>query len=165
MSKKLQTLVIGFGSTLRGDDALGRIACERLRDVVDPRRVKVIDQAAPTPELAAEVAAAALVIFLDASVAGPAGEVVTHRLAAADPCHATAHSMNPQAIVALADRLYGHQPPAYLISFRGRSFDIGNHQLSSEAEAACALVVLRTLQLVEQEACTFGRNTPHLQVD
>ena len=95
MANEKQALVIGFGSTLRGDDALGRIACERLRDVVDPQQVKVVDQAAPTPELAAEVAAASLVIFLDASIDGPAGEVVARRLTAADSSHAMAHSLNP----------------------------------------------------------------------
>ena len=161
MSKKLQALVIGFGSTLRGDDALGRIACERLRDVVDPRRVKIIDQAAPTPELAAEIAAASLAIFLDASVDGSFDEVVTHRLASAASSHAMAHSLSPEAIVALTSRLYGHEPPAFLISMRGKAFDISDRQLSHEAEAACELVIQRTLELLEHEACNF----PQMQVD
>ena len=93
MAAQSQTLVVGFGSTLRGDDALGRIACQRLRTVVDPERVKVIDQTAPTPELAAEVALATRVIFLDASANGPTDEVVTCPLAATGLDYAMAHNL------------------------------------------------------------------------
>jgi hydrogenase maturation protease len=148
---KRQTLVVGFGSTLRGDDALGRIVCQRLRSIVDSARVKVIDQTAPTPELAAEVAAATLVVFLDASADGPADEVVTRRLNATTLDHAMAHSLALGTIVELADRLYNRQPPAYLISFRGESFGISDNLLSSTAEAACGSIIQRTLELIGHE--------------
>lgn len=151
MTPDRQTLVVGFGSTLRGDDALGRIACQRLRALVDPSRVKVIDQAAPTPELAAEVAAAALAIFLDASIDGPADEVVTYHLTSSGPSSPLAHRLDTGTIVELAGRLYHRQPEAYLISFRGKSFDIKDHLLSSEAEAACGVIVQRTLEIIGQE--------------
>ncbi len=151
MPAEMQTLVIGFGNTLRGDDALGRIACQQLRTMVEARRVRVVDQAAPTPELAADVASAALVIFIDAAHDGPRDTIATRRLTSSSPRQTMAHRIDPGTLVALAGHVYRRQPPAYLISFRGRSFDLCDNRLSPEAEAACKDIIQRTLELIERE--------------
>jgi hydrogenase maturation protease len=143
-----QTLVVGLGNTLRGDDALGRIAAERLRPAVDPNQVKVIDQCAPTPELAAEMSAVALVIFLDASADGPADRVVTRRLTESAAADSLAHRVDLGGLLGLARRLYGHAPEAYAVTFRGRSFDFSDTQLSQEAEAASHVLVREALRLI-----------------
>ncbi len=160
-----QILVIGFGSTLRGDDALGRVACQRLRTVVDPLRVKIIDQAAPTPELAADVAAASLVIFLDASVKGPAGRPVIQRLHQARHLNAMGHAFDLRAVVDLADRLYGRRPQTYLISCRGQTFDLSDNRLSNEAKAACNLIVQHTLELMGPATRRRDPDTLLMQAD
>lgn len=148
MDHQEKALVIGLGNTLRGDDALGRIASERLRLAVDSERVKVIDQCAPTPELAAEIAAASLVLFLDASADGPTDRIVTRRLSASDALEAMAHRLDPCRLIGLARHLYGRVPEAFAITFRGRSFEFNDHRLSREAEAACDSIVQATLQLI-----------------
>ncbi|MCA9265088.1 MAG: hydrogenase maturation protease, partial [Planctomycetales bacterium] len=96
-------LVIGLGNTLRGDDALGRLAAERLRQRVDPQRVAVIDLISPTPELAAEIAGADLVVFLDASIIGPVRQVVVQRLKAQDNDESLMHQCQPASLVRLAE--------------------------------------------------------------
>ena len=74
-------LVIGYGNTLRHDDGVGVRAAELMR--VDPRfaGVDVVTVHQLTPELALDVGAASLVVFVDADVSVPPGEVVVHRLA------------------------------------------------------------------------------------
>lgn len=143
-----QVLVVGLGNTLRGDDALGRIACDRLRLAVDPHEVKVIDQCAPTPELAAEMSAVALVIFLDASVDGPADQVVTRRLTECAAADSLAHRVDLGGLLGLTRRLYGHVPEAFAITFRGRTFDFSDCRLSPEAEAASHGLVQESLRLI-----------------
>ena len=91
MNQHQKTLIIGIGNTLRGDDALGRIAAERVLDAVDSQKVRVISQCALTPELAAEIAEVALVIFLDASADGPSDQILTRRLTATDAHEPMAH--------------------------------------------------------------------------
>lgn len=145
-------LVIGLGNTLLGDDALGRIAAERVRQQVDPRWVRVIDQVAPTPELAAEVAEASVVIFLDASVDGPEEHVVTRRLDTAEALPVSAHQLTAPAVVDLARQLYQHAPEAYAITSRARSLELADQCLSSSVERACDSLVAEALALVAQYA-------------
>lgn len=76
-----------------------------------------------------------------------------------------AHSLDAQSIVALADRLYGHRPPAYLISSRGRSFDISDYRLTREVGAACEQIVQRTLDILTQENHVSRPDNPQMQVD
>lgn len=150
MGKKLaKALVIGLGNELRGDDALGRIAARKLRDAVRTSEIQVIDQTAPTPELAAPIAESELVVFLDASVDGPIDEVVTQRLREPDSTQPMTHRCDPQALVVLARSLYGHAPPAFSVTFRGRSFDFGDCQLSPQAAAASESIVQATLAIIE----------------
>jgi len=141
-------LVIGLGSTLRGDDAIGRLAATRLRPLVDPQTVKVIDVCAPTPELAVEIAAARRVIFLDASVDGPSGQVAVRALTAPATAELLGHHLNPGGLLALAQQLYGQAGPAWTVSFRGESFDLSDAELSPAASAACEAMVAETLRLI-----------------
>ena len=142
-------LVIGFGNTLRGDDALGRIACQRLREHIDANRVTVIDQTAPTPELAVDVAKASLVIFLDASEDGPVDQIVTRVVDVSEVATVMAHRLGPSEILALAAHLYESSPPAYVISFQGKTFELSDNQLTAEADVACRQIVQCALELID----------------
>ncbi len=144
-----QVLVIGLGSLLRGDDAIGRFAAERVRRAVDPTHVGVIDQAGVTPELAAELEDVFLVIFLDASCDGPADEVVVRPLSAGAENVAMTHQLDPRGLLALASRLYGYCPEAYAITFRGQSFELADGHLSPQGTIAVGLLVDETLRLVQ----------------
>lgn len=154
-----QILIIGFGSTLRGDDALGRVACERLRALLPSPRVKVIDQTAPTPELAAQIAEARLVVFLDASVDGTPDTVVVRPTTRKMAQQGFAHSMTPAMLIELAEHLYAVRPRGYIVSFRGKSFEINGGGLSNEADAACDDMVRQTLQIIGREQCLDRKGT------
>ena len=152
MNQNDKTLVIGIGNTLRGDDALGRISAERVLDAVDSQEVRVISQCALTPELAAEIAEVALVIFLDASADGPSDRISTRRLIATDGHQPLAHRDDAPSLLALSGHVYGHIPDAFAITFRGRAFGLSDQRLSAEASAACDLVVRETLRLIDEHA-------------
>lgn len=147
-NRQAKILVIGLGNTLRGDDALGRIAAQRLRSVVDLRTVTIIDQCAPTPELAAEIGGASLVFFLDASIDGPTDQIVTSCLTASETAQAMAHRYDALTLLGLSQQLYGHVPETFAITFRGDSFDFSDCQLSPRAEVACDTIVEQTLRLI-----------------
>lgn len=147
---KPTALVIGLGNTLRGDDALGRIAAERVRSVADPEKISVIDRCSPTPELAAELCQVALAVFLDASVDGPADHPIVRRLERRDSGDPLGHRLDLGTLLDLSHQLYGHAPEAFAITFRGNSFDYSDRRLTSEAEAAVDQIVEQTLRLVDE---------------
>ena len=62
-------LVIGYGNTLRGDDGIGPAVAEAVAALGLPG-VRVIVAHQLTPELAADLADAQLVVFVDAAVGG-----------------------------------------------------------------------------------------------
>jgi hydrogenase maturation protease len=116
--------VIGFGNSLAGDDAAGPEAAARLEDqpgVV----VRIVHQL--TPELAAEVAAADRVVFVDAAVEGH--DVNVARLSTDAGTQASTpsitHALSPQAVLTLAGAVYGRIPPAFLVTIPGRRFALG----------------------------------------
>ena len=143
-----KTLVIGLGNTLRGDDALGRIAAERVRLAARPHDVKVIDRCSPTPELAMELSEVSRVVFLDASVDGPTDQVVTRRLNECKVSESLGHRLDIGTLLNLSRQLYGHAPEAFAITFRGRTFEFSDRRLTPEAEAAVEQIVEKTLRLV-----------------
>jgi hydrogenase maturation protease len=113
-------LVVGIGNLQAGDDGAGLAIAERF-DGQPGVIVKITHQL--TPELAAEVAAAGQVIFVDAAPVGRA--VCVEALAPGRPDSALSHVSSPQAILELARLLYGRVPPAHLVTIRGQRFDHG----------------------------------------
>ena len=143
-------LVIGYGNTLRGDDAFGPVVADRLRQTVDPDRVSVVTCHQLTPELAADVAACERVIFIDASLASPAGKLVCRPLSAADASGASlVHTFGPGQLIALADLGYGRAPPAMLLTVGGQHFDLGDRQLSPLVAAAVDPAVKSAVECIQ----------------
>ncbi|MGE0757709.1 MAG: hydrogenase maturation protease [Pirellulaceae bacterium] len=143
--------VIGIGSTLRGDDALGRIAACLLRERLDSQRVRVLDQSSLLPELAAVIAGASLVLVLDASVDGPPGEVIVRRESSesADPA---GHACSVSMLLQLTQQLYGTAPPLYSVRCRVPMFQCADYRLSAEAERACAQMVDCVVRLLQDQS-------------
>ncbi|MCL6552750.1 MAG: hydrogenase maturation protease [Firmicutes bacterium] len=120
-------LVIAWGNPLRGDDGAGA-AVARIVGARGGATVRVCHQL--TPELAADVAAASRVVFVDAA-AGPSGRrtaaptrrVRVRRLQGrhARPAGFT-HALTPEHLLALARALYGTAPPAFLVTVMGERF-------------------------------------------
>lgn len=137
-----RVLLIGYGNTLRGDDALGPMAVERLRTQLGNAEFVSCHQL--TPELAERLSACDLALFVDAASNGDPGTVEVKELSPepADEASLT-HHVNPAALLELAQALYGRAPRAMLVTGAGANFE-SNEGLSEKGQLAldeiCRLV-------------------------
>ncbi len=144
-----RVLVIGYGNTLRGDDAVGPLLSARLRQTIDSNRVLVMACHQLTPELASDLAACDRVIFIDASVDVPAGRIQCRPLAAsAADATPLVHSLGPESLLALTRLVYGRQPQAFLVSVGGLRFDFGDARLSPPVAAAIEPALQQIRELI-----------------
>lgn len=149
--RRQAVVVIGYGSPIRGDDAVGPLVADRLDQRVDDPCVTVISRHVLTAELAESLRDATLVIFIDASVDGNQGEVAVRSLVPrTDAASAMAHTLDAEALLGWTRGLYGKQPEAILVSIAGGSFDYANYHLSAAVEAAVEPMVQQTLMRIEQ---------------
>jgi hydrogenase maturation protease len=129
---KSELLIIGFGSSMRGDDAAGPHAARLLAQ--QGYRTKDVHQL--TPELAEDIASAREVVFLDAHSELAPGQIAIERLTSRP--NATApleHSASPAGLLRLTRRAYGAEPMAWLIGMGGSDFELSD-RLTPAAEIA-----------------------------
>jgi hydrogenase maturation protease len=143
-----RALVIGIGNTLRSDDGVGQYAAQRLAG--DPRlagaTVIAVHQLAP--ELVIDMAAADLLVVVDAGRGPTAGTFTVDQLRRSDePGEPWSHLFGPAGLVALAEDLYGNAPATYVVTVGVASVEAGNG-LSPAVEAALPLVVDAIANLV-----------------
>jgi len=126
-------LVIGYGNRLRSDDGAGARVAERLAS--DGVAVRVCDQL--VPELADDLKGRAVVVFVDAAASSKPGAVAFRRLGAfgAHETPGLTHDVGPEALLSLAERLYGAKPRAFLVTVGAASFAFGE-DLSPPVAAA-----------------------------
>ncbi len=127
-------MIIGYGNTLRGDDALGPMAIERLRPLLPDVECLSCQQLAP--ELAESLAECEVALFVDAACDGEPGAVRTVRLSPkSSDADTISHHVEAAALLELARALYGRAPQAVLVT--GAGADFGNHEgLSEQAQQA-----------------------------
>jgi hydrogenase maturation protease len=132
-------LIVGYGSPIRGDDAIGPLVADRLERDGVPAGVKVVSRHILTAELVADLVEHDRVVFLDAAVEGAPGEVRCRALAPdAGAMSTMAHFLDPRELLAWCETLYGRVPETFLVSACGASFDYANYVLTPTAEAAIA---------------------------
>lgn len=105
-------LILACGNPLREDDGVGpwlaQWAAERFS--TEPR-VHVLSCRQWTPELADDLAGASSVVFIDCSVASPAGKVTLLPVApAADARTPTNHHLDAALLLALTQQIYNALP-------------------------------------------------------
>jgi hydrogenase maturation protease len=134
-----RALVLACGNPLRGDDAVALHVAKALVTGFCDKETLVYSQHQWLPEMAEIISEVSLVIFVDASVELPAGEVATRRLQSGDsigPPQVMTHGMTPATLLAMARELYGKLPDeAYLVSIGCESFELSN-QLSESVRHA-----------------------------
>lgn len=120
----MNTLLIGYGNTLRRDDGLGFRVAEAVETWQIPG-VKALPCHQLTPELAADIAEADRVIFVDATLPqDPHSPIVVQRLLPkAGPSSLQGHHSDPKSLLSLTQALYRQQPIAY--SMLLPSWDMG----------------------------------------
>jgi hydrogenase maturation protease len=141
--------VIGYGNDLRGDDGIGpRVAA--LAGMILPD-VQAIATRQLTPELAEELARANLAIFVDARpVLREAVEAITlHPLVPTTDSATLGHTSDPRALLGLAMAIYGHAPPAWLLTVPAIAFELGA-PLSPVAEQGVRAALRQVVELLMQ---------------
>ncbi|WP_298440124.1 hydrogenase maturation protease [Geobacter sp.] len=154
-------LLIGYGNVLRRDDGAG-VALAGIVARGAGSEVRVIETQQLLPELAAELAAPGVTgaIFCDARPAGPPdGEPVRlSRIAPAFGGSSLGHHLDPEALLALAEHLYGAAPPAWLVTVAGHDFGHGEG-FSPEVRDALATAEEMVRALIARE-CRAERLIP-----
>lgn len=133
----MKILIIGYGSPIRGDDALGPLAADRLEARVLPEGVTVLSRHILTAELVADLVEQDRVIFLDAAVDVAPGEVRCQRIEPDETGVSTmAHFLDPRELLAWCATLYNRVPEAYLVTAGGVSFEYASYTLTPVADVA-----------------------------
>ncbi len=146
------TLILCFGNPLCGDDAVGWQVAEHLRAA--EIRARVVACPALVAEFAAVIAAAEMIIFVNARAGGTPGEVNCTRIHPASAPEAMQHGDTPAGLLALANARYHSRPAAYSITIAARQFEVGA-PLSPMVAAAVPHVVA-VIEAFAAQARRFG---------
>jgi hydrogenase maturation protease len=139
--------VLAFGNPLRSDDGLGWHAAEQLAEILPECNAEIRTSAQLTPEIALPISEAGLVIFIDATREGEPGELTCNQVTPQLVPVRFSHELSPEAVLALAQYMYGISPPAFLVSLCGDCFGLGE-----ELSPLVAAQLPRLVDLVAQLA-------------
>lgn len=121
-------LVFGWGNASRGDDALGPLFVERLRERLGEaadEHVQCLDDYQLQVEHALDLVGRQRVLFVDASLSCPPPFEATPLQPRRDPSFSS-HAMSPHAVLQVYLELHGQAPPpATLLAIRGERFELG----------------------------------------
>lgn len=150
----MKTLVIGYGNTLRGDDGVGYYVAEAVESWHLPE-VESCPCHQLTPELAADVAEADRVIFVDATTPqNPHSPIVVERIAAGENTSAfSGHHSSPQELLSMTQNLYSKRPVAYTLLLPSWEMSF-SETLSPIAELGFNQGLRRLRELLAQDKTT-----------
>jgi hydrogenase maturation protease len=139
-------VVIGFGNTLRGDDAAGRLVVEELSKR-NLENVELVSVTQLVPELAALVARANAAIFVDTSLESRTAPVEPQIVSEDPEIGETSHHMGPRDVMALTQTCFHATPLAWLVTIPGVDFE-STGKVSAKARAGAASAVDAVLNLI-----------------
>jgi hydrogenase maturation protease len=148
-----KVLIIGYGNSLAGDDALGYNVIRRIQDEYEAKGISVRYIHQLMPEHAEEISLHDSVVFIDAEEGSPAGRIRIAEVKKADlrDTSAAAHEYTLDSILLLAERLYNRLPRVYLVTVTGKSFEMGE-MLSAEVAAKLPEVLQIIKSIVQKES-------------
>jgi hydrogenase maturation protease len=135
-------LIIGIGSLIRGDDAVGRLAAIRLADLLRFDGILIMDCHQILPEHSELLSRAQHAFFIDASVNVPPGEIVVEGIEPSTNTDAGPHDLDPAGALGWSLRLYGRSPKAVLYAVGPQSMEI-SEKLTETVEKALEILVFR----------------------
>jgi hydrogenase maturation protease len=145
-------LILGYGNPMRGDDGAGFQAAQELAETDASEQLEVLPCHQLTPDLAEAVGRCELVIFIDASVQDPPGQICCRRLTPLSAAsRAFTHELTPEALLLWAKTLYGSSPGAFLISVGGESFEFGDGLSPAVAQSLPSLLACVRAQVAAPE--------------
>ncbi len=137
-AEPIPCLILACGNPLREDDGIGPHLAEWAADRwrADPR-IRIISRQQWTPELAADIATAHSVVFLDCSIDAAPGQVNLQPVQPAAPQFVPAtHHSGATELLALARDLYNAAPQKALLLTVGAGSLTFAEDLSSTVQAA-----------------------------
>jgi len=142
-------LIVGYGSTLRGDDGVGPAVAE-LIDAKHLEGVQVIACHQLTPELADPISCARTVVFVDAAIdlsddavrVSPVAPVAAHQV--------MVHTASPGGLLHLARSVFNGCPAAWLVEIPVAEMGIGE-DLSPFAQRGVNQAVTKVLELLASD--------------
>lgn len=143
LASRRAILVVGYGNTLRGDDAAGPRAAEAVaRWGLPGVVVKIVHQL--TPELAEDLASASLAIFIDARLADRADAVEVRPIEPLDSGLGAAlgHVTDPRRLLALTRSIYETCASSWLYTVPAVDFSVAE-RLSPATERGVQEVLRR----------------------
>jgi len=152
---KTRCLILACGSTLRGDDGVGLWLAEWAeRRFADQPAVRVIADHQWTPELAADVAHAQSVLFIDCTLDSPPGAVHLSPVEPASDAQVRAtHHLDAAQLLALAGKLFNSLPQnSQLLTIGAGSIEMGENfspTVTASLPEACHLIEETILQWFE----------------
>lgn len=136
MSVAAKVLLIGYGNPGRLDDGLGPALAAAVEKLAIPG-VTVEEDYQLNVEDAALVAEHEVVVFADADVSGP--EPYWFRRIVPKPAWSiSTHSVEPPALMAMAQQMFGAKTEGYILGIRGYEFNEFGERLSDRARANLA---------------------------
>lgn len=131
-------VIFAIGNPSRGDDAIGPLLMERLRDWLpgqaEAARFELVEDFQLQVEHALDLEGRALALFIDAGSGTPAPFHFAPLQAAADFTH-TSHALGPETVLHVYQKLQGRPPPpTFVLCVRGEAFALGD-PLSNAARA------------------------------
>ncbi len=158
-----KTLVLGYGSELRGDDSIGLRVAEALADsVVDPD-VEIVACGQLTPDLAEAVSRCQRVVFVDASAEDPPGHISCRRIYPREGgALSLSHELDPQSLLVWTRELFGQEPEAVLCTMGGECFDLTEQLSPVVVETLPALAECVRKQIVQSLARSITNPDPKL---
>lgn len=146
-----RVLIIGYGNSLRSDDAIGVRAAESLAEFYRTAPdICVVTAQQLTPEMARDIAEAGFVLFVDASADQRAGTICCEDLSGGEAGALFTHHCSPKALLDAALVLYGRVPRAAVsLTMSGESFALGQ-KLSLTVQAQMPKLLALAKQTVLQ---------------
>ncbi|MCX6122254.1 MAG: hydrogenase maturation protease [Ignavibacteriales bacterium] len=136
-------LVIGYGNTLRGDDAAGVHAAELIAQRHPKITCVYLHQL--VPEVAEQIAECDVVFFIDAQkdITEANARLIAPSVEADQP---RTHFISPESLLALSQQLYQHLPAkAYVVGIPASQFEF-----SEELSASTKIGVDESVQIVNK---------------
>jgi hydrogenase maturation protease len=145
-------LIIGYGSLLRGDDAVG----VHVARILARRGYHALAAHQLTPELAEQMAQARAVVFVDADAGLGAGEVVVARIeAAAGRAGVMEHHSTAERLLDLTRELYAATPEAWRVGIGGEEFGVGR-RLSPGAKSGVRRAIAEMIRRLPPDSPRSG---------
>lgn len=143
--ERTRLLVIGYGNTLRGDDAAGPLVAQLVMESNLPG-VQALAVQQLTPELVEEIAVADRVVFVDASIHPSSASLQLEELQPRQANSSPGHCCDPRWLLALANQTHGRAPCATLMTIPATNLCHGE-RLSAQTQDLVqeALQIIRTM--------------------